>query len=473
MRATPRSAILRLAVVGAGLLSAGCVKDNVTYRDVSSFAQPPAGAANFVGYSKEATRQTVCGNCHVDQQTRWVQTGHAHAWEALQESGHSSPECEACHSTNPYGNASTDAAGGWTATKDVRYQDVQCESCHGPGLEHVTRPSITNRPLASIAVDTGLKNGCGECHTGSHDPFVDEWKQSAHSTLKTPTIGRADCAPCHNAQGALAAWGVNTNYAEKGGADLPITCAVCHDPHSKTIDKQLRFSVSDPSEEGNLCMRCHHRRAVPDLAKVSSGAHSPEGPTLLGYAGWFPPSMVLDTIVATHGTERNPRLCAGCHVQRETVTDPSTGNFVFQITGHKFGAIPCVDSTGVTTPGDCEISQRTFAACAASGCHASQDAARSAYTTAEGRVDLLVSTLNAMIAQVRSSSPAEFSDTDGRLSTAEGAYFNVTLATKPGAPIHNPFLIESLLTASITQMQRDYGLSVPPSLDLSNVLSRH
>lgn len=477
MSATPRPFIRRLALLGAAmLLSASCVKDNIVYRDASSFTQPPAGAANFVGYSNEDTKQTVCGNCHVDQQTRWSQTAHSGAWKTLQESGSAQAFCEACHTVNPLGNASTDAAGGWTATKDPRYQDVQCESCHGPGLNHISKPTLANRPLASIAVDTGkaIANGCGECHNGTHHPFVEEWKASAHSTIQAPTKGNASCAPCHNAQGALAAWGVNTNYVEKGGAELPITCAVCHDPHTKGDDKQLRFSITDPSEEGNLCMRCHHRRAVPDLTKVSSGAHSPEGPTLLGYAGWFPPSMVLDTVVATHGSDKNPRLCAGCHVVRQSVNDKTTGNLVFQVTGHKFGAIPCVDpNTGITTTGDCDISQRTFVACASSGCHGSPDAAKSAMTTAEGRIDLLVSQLNAMIATVKSTRPAEFSDTDGKLTTAEGAKFNVSVATKTGAVVHNPFLIESLLTASINQMKIDYGLTTPPSLNLANILPKH
>lgn len=473
MRATLRHSIRSIALFAA-LLSVACVKDNIVYRDVNTFTQPPAGAANFVGYSKPEIKQTVCGNCHVDKQTTWAQTAHSDAWQTLQESGQARAVCEACHTVNPLGNASSDATGGWTATKDVRYQDVQCESCHGPGLTHITKPSLANRPLASIAVDTGkaLGTGCGECHNGTHHPFVEEWKASAHSTIQSPTVGRAECAPCHNAQGALAAFGVKTAYIEQGGAELPITCAVCHDPHAKDNDKQLRFSISDPSEEGNLCMRCHHRRAVPDLTKVSSGAHSPEGPTLLGYAGWFPPSMVLDTIVATHGTDRNPRLCAGCHVIRKTVTDAASGNFVFQVTGHKFGAIPCVDSTGVTTTSTCDDSQRSFDACAASGCHGSPDAARSAKATADARVTLLVSTLNAMLAQVKSTLPGEFSDTDGKLTTAEGAKFNVSLATKTGAAIHNPFLIESLLTASIEQMQKDYALAIPPSLDLSNTLSK-
>ncbi len=72
---------------------------------------------------------------------------------------------------------------GYTVVPDSAYHDVQCESCHGPGLTHAENPDITtNQPLASIHVDTALANGCGGCHTGTHEPFVDQWVQSAHGS---------------------------------------------------------------------------------------------------------------------------------------------------------------------------------------------------------------------------------------------------------------------------------------------------
>lgn len=464
--------LVRFATVfGVAVLSASCVKDNVVYRDAPSFTNPPAAALNFVGYSKEEQKQTVCGNCHVDQQTKWAQTKHSSAWADLQASGHATKDCEACHTVNALGNSSQADKAGWTATSDTRYHDVQCESCHGPGLDHISTPTLANRPLASIAVDTNgtLKNGCAECHNGTHNPFMEEWKSSAHGigAELSHTSGNASCAPCHNAQGALKAWGVNTNYKELGGTELSITCAVCHDPHAPAAGKQLRFALDDPSEEGNLCMRCHHKRGAPDMTAQSRGAHSPEGPTLLGYAGWFPPGVVLpDTIIATHATDRNPRLCAGCHVNRTTVSDPSTGNFVFQGTGHGFNAIPCLDAQGKPTTGDCDISARTFKACTGSGCHGSEAAARGAFTTAELRIDELVNQLNVLIAQIPSTEFAQ----DSRYTTGEGAKFNVSLAKKQGSFVHNPFLIEALLTATIRQVKLDYGLTAPATVNLDNIL---
>ena len=473
------------AVLGAVLSAAGCVDDHIVYKDKSP-VQPPAAAAKFVGYSDTSTKQTTCGNCHVDQQAKWSQTAHANAGADLKASGHSAESCENCHSVSQLGNAVTTSPVGYSATKDARYVDVQCENCHGPGLDHIQAPSIANRPLASIAVDTGTKNvnGCGECHTGIHEPFVDEWKTSAHSTLIASPVNSTDasCKGCHTGQGALERFGVNTNYVEKVPTTSlttanaqPITCAVCHDAHGNGIDKQLRLSVSTPNVDQNLCMKCHQRRANPDQPNYSRNSpHSPEGETLLGYAGWFPPLMTAssgDTVIATHGTKANSKLCAGCHVVRWSVTDPATGSFAFQVTGHRFEATPCVDASGKPTGAtDCTDSQKAYKGCVASGCHGSESVARSALQTAEDRIALLVSQTNAMIAKVPKT---ELVSNDGKYTTAEGAQFNVALANSAGAVAHNPFLIEQLLTASIKQMQKDYNLPVPSTVNLNNILPNH
>ena len=122
------------------LVIGSCVNDKIVYRNVQ-FPQPAPAAKNFVGYSQNDTKQTTCGNCHIDQQTKWAATHHAKAWDDLKATGRSTPDCEGCHSVNDRGNITTDASAGYTSTKDARYEDVQCESCHGPGLDHVTAPT--------------------------------------------------------------------------------------------------------------------------------------------------------------------------------------------------------------------------------------------------------------------------------------------------------------------------------------------
>jgi predicted CXXCH cytochrome family protein len=257
-----------------------------------------------------------------------------------------------------------------------------------------------------------------------------------------------------------------SNYLEKGQVatdPLKITCGVCHDPHNATNPGQLRLPIDVADEKQNLCMSCHHKRGEPDLGTggtTTRGAHSPEGPMLLGEAGWWPPGMPtggLERIVSTHGTEANPRLCAGCHVEQYEVTDKVTGDFQLQVVGHKFLAIPCVDASGAPVSTDCgtDLTQRRFTTCATSGCHASQDQARSAFVIATNRIVSLNNQLKALLARVPRS---EFSSTDARFTTAEGAQFNTTLADKRGSQVHNPFLMEALLVGSIDAVKLTYNL---------------
>jgi len=449
---------------------AGC-EESVVFRDRELFQDPPTEALSFLGYSDIDSKLTSCGNCHIGVQAEWVQTAHADAWEGLQSSGGAQAFCEGCHTVSELGNAVTQTAG-FNGAPEERYHDVQCESCHGPGLQHVQNPDA-NQPLAFMDADIDATVGCTECHQGTHHPFAEEWEASKHSQVVGFAADRPECASCHSGEGALAAWGVNVDYAEKDqlgpGNHLAITCAVCHDPHGSVNEAQLRFPIDVASEEQNLCMKCHHKRGVPDPTTFR-GPHSPEGPTLLGVAGWWPPNLQFPggSIRATHGSEANPKLCAGCHVNSFTVTDPESGDHVFSATGHLFEAIPCLDGAGVPIPGGmCDDTERAFGACAASGCHGDEGVARGLKFTAETRIDQLATALEALIDQIPAS---EFNPDDAAYTVGEGVKFNAELARSGGSAIHNPFLIEALLTASISQATTTYGLT-PPAVSLENLLS--
>ena len=480
---TPRVRVSLLTYLALAVF-AGCTTEKVVYRDGPNLASPPAAGANFLGYSDPATKRTVCGSCHVDFQTRWSQTKHASAWKDLQASGATQGYCEACHTANNLGNAIADTAVGYRSTKDPRYHDVQCESCHGPGLPHASSPTSANRPLASLKADVNANNGCGECHTGIHSPFVEEWKMAnekglSHSNVHSGTVGNTDptCVGCHTAQGALEKFGAKGNYAEKvpltgltNANALPITCGTCHDPHGSGNDAQLRFSISAANVDDNLCARCHQRRADPSQVTTRNSVHSPEGPTLFGLAGWFPPGMsTSDSIIGSHGTpSRNPKMCATCHVARFTVTDKATGKFVMQSTGHRFIAAPCVDANGAPTVAqNCAITNKTFRSCASSSCHATETVARTLYVTDSVRIQQLIASANSAINKVKAANSTACVLAAGKPYTScLGAQFNVSLASAPGAFVHNPFLLEQLLVASINQIQKDYGVtpSAPVSL---------
>lgn len=482
-----RGIVTALVAVAGAVGLTGCVDEKIVYRDRELFQQPSAAAANFLGYRDTTAKATTCGSCHVSAQGQWSRTAHADAWKTLADlpAAQRQPFCEACHTVGQNGNAAPNPQVGWTSTRDLRYKDVQCESCHGPGLQHVQDPSRANLPLASLASDSTRKDGCGGCHSGAHHPFANEWQQSSHGTMAAWSASgpntRADCQGCHTGQGALQMWGVDTrsNYKEKGlmaTQPLRITCGVCHDPHSAENGRpQLRLSINVADEQRNLCMSCHHKRGEPDLGTAGTstrGAHSPEGPMLLGEAGWWPPGMEvpggLERITTSHGSQRNPRMCAGCHVEKYEVRDKVTNAFVMNVTGHRFLAVPCVDANGVPTRAqDCgdNLPQRRFTSCATSGCHASQDQARSAYVVARTRIATLNATLKAQLARVPRT---EFSGTDNRFTMAEGAQFNTTLADKVGSWVHNPFLMEALLTASISGVRTTYNIAPAATVSLQN-----
>ena len=471
-----------VALVGFVIILGGCTDETVVFKERDLFEAPPDTVNNFLGYSNVEAKTTVCGNCHVGKQSGWENTGHADAWEGLQSSQGAQAFCEGCHTVSENGNELTEAAG-QNLVADERYHDVQCESCHGPGLEHVLNPDAATKPLASALVGTDLTNGCGECHSGTHHPFVEEWEASPHSGVVGFAAGRESCAGCHQGQQAIVRFGENADYIEKESEDhLATVCIVCHDPHDAVNEHQLRFPVNTSSIEDHLCSQCHDRRTAPD-PNSSHGLHphSPESALLVGDAGWFPPGANIDQgqIRGTHGTDRNPGLCASCHLSSFTVTDPASGDFVFSATGHLFRPIPCLNAEGIPEPfeTDCAITTaaRSFESCTAAGCHGDATAAFSALTAAVTRIQIEADRLHDQLLVVDPNLEDAGGEIDARNPTftvAEGALFNHSLAefggesfgtnTVVGSAVHNPFLVEALLIASQQAVEDEYGVSPSP-----------
>lgn len=469
-----------IAAAGLVMATAGCVDEKIVYRDNPPFVTPPTAAAGFLGYADTTSGKTVCGNCHSGHQAKWEQTAHADAWATLQGSGHAAATCEGCHAISEKGNAGTDANVAYAATKDVRYHDVQCESCHGPGLNHVTA-NARGQMLASIHVDTGatVTNSCGECHSGTHHPFAEEWRSSRHgrpndhtfngATATSPDVPyapRTSCRGCHVGQYVLEAWGVNTDYVEKGKATTlatseGVTCVVCHDPHGSPNAKQLRFSTDTKDPETNLCARCHQRRSQPDWSGSRDEPHAPHGPLVFGTAGWWPPGITFIESQSTHGSDANPKLCASCHVQHYNVNDAATGAFQVTVVGHRWLPIPCVDANGRPTDEQtCQVTSRSFRACATGGCHGNSVlSARSAWVNGNTDVNGLAALLDQMIVQVPSN---QFGA--GKVTAGRGAKFNSAMAKMPGAAAHNPFLVKALLRYSGVALNQAYGIAIPPGL---------
>ncbi len=494
----------------------GCVDERVVFRDRPIFLEPDPTALDFVGYANPEApgKLTVCGQCHVGQQTQWERTGHAFAWEGLQAAPNVRDFCEACHTVNTLGNPPGEpgeAAGGWVAVNDVRYHDVQCESCHGPGLPHVRNPSIREvQPRAPITVGgPDMTFGCAQCHSGFHHPFVEEWAESPHANVTPFAAVRRDdaggCWSCHSGEGALEAFGVRADYLEREAllerreGFAQITCAVCHDPHSNEFEGQLRFPSATGNIETHICAQCHNRGTVPGVGPRGLSVHAPEAPLLDGVlhtVGWAPPGMEhdVDLIRGSHAGEANPRLCSTCHMVAHEVTDPEAG-LVFRGVGHSFRAAQCVDEDGVPTGElDCPISTaaRDWRGCT-NGCHGTEAAAASVTNSALTLNLSLVRQLYSMLRQIDpnlAGPGGPIDPTNPVFTVAEGAYFNLQLAHH-GTPlhqdnfnvsradslralmpstVHNPFLIRSLLVWSIDAVQAEYGVSPDPGFNAEALL---
>ena len=485
---------------------ASCVSDNSP--------TVPVLDAQFVGYSNAETKQTTCGNCHIDRQRTWQTTRHANAWADLQASGHAVASCNKCHSTNGATNLADDSAGYFSVADNAKkfYQDVQCESCHGPGAGHIAGPDAF-QPLSTVHADTAQAWGCGTCHTGTHTPFVDQWKHSLHSNVEPAAASSTDptCRGCHSAQGAIARFDVKADYIEKTNTQWePIVCAVCHDPHGGTGNAhQLRFPVNTADLSTNLCMQCHYRRSVPDPTS-SRGAHSPQGPMLLGEAGWVPPNFQYDATrqASTHGSAANPNLCATCHMEAYDVTDKVTGAFVFHSAGHLYRAVPCVDANGqpIDTLRSCADAQRRFNACAAGGCHAAGTQAQADRQVLTGRLtgDLRIiwidvngngvvdafPTDSGLVARVKATTPCDFSTSAtppasgpclgqpagaSVITVGEGAFFNADLVQRADGSfgVHNPIYAEALLLGTISALHAQYTyLPSPPPAEQAQLNAR-
>lgn len=505
---------LFLVVAALTLSGLGACTDTV-YRDRPPFNTPPDAASGFLGYYTASTQQTTCGNCHVGQQADWSQTKHASAWNGLQSSGFAQPFCEGCHTVNSRGNQPLATVGNDSVQTEV-YHDVQCESCHGPGFNHVTNPSIdSTRPIASINIDTAIaiaNNSCGACHTDNstakHHNYLKEWLSSRHGKLNAYPAGNASCAGCHEGKAAITRFAGNRSYKESGSSTLlPQNCVVCHDPHGTAKDAngnvlpgQLRFAIDTPDPTQNLCLQCHNRVDKVDPTPTNlRGPHGSQGPVLFGQAGYFPPGASFDTtiIYTSHGSTANPRLCAGCHVNKLAGVDAAGNAITFS--GHSFHPLPClqqkspsevVDTTFTNTCAY-DAPSRSWVAC--TGCH-TETVAQQLFTNFRNEVDSLTRTLwinttkcgppgtcievvdtfpadSGYLAKIKLAFPGDLDYTGANknlLTGAKGATFNVQMlgegyADHPDGSkgVHNPFLYRALLQASVADMLAQYPGTVP------------
>lgn len=114
----------------------------------------------------------ACGSCHADADKAWRASKHSQALRTLEADGSDAdPDCVGCHVV---GLGSETGFRSRKTTPDRA--DVGCESCHGPGVEHAARPYEARMPKVG-------KASCAPCHNAEHSPGFDfdtAWPKVAH-----------------------------------------------------------------------------------------------------------------------------------------------------------------------------------------------------------------------------------------------------------------------------------------------------
>ncbi len=207
--------------------------------------------------------------------------------------------CTTCHTT------------GYDATlKTFVATNITCESCHGGGAEHVATGD-PSRIKDSLDVDM-----CESCHGGERQ--VGQLKETTHYTVfadlsQTPSY-KGSCTECHSATVRIAEEKGETpptlEEFKTGGHQndrVGVTCVVCHDPHEKTEEAQLRVSVQE------TCIQCHTGELSGETWTAGKAVHHPQKEMWLGVG-----AIGVDPMPAA-----KTATCADCHM--------TNGNHLFEV----------------------------------------------------------------------------------------------------------------------------------------------
>jgi hypothetical protein len=361
--ALPLAASIALTLGGCPLFGDGGNDNTNDNGNANDNGTPTTGDSGLTGKYVGSAR---CSLCHNNTHSKWSQTLHAGALEALEDIGEdTNADCLGCHTVG-WGQE-----GGFKDRATTNsLAGVGCEACHGPGGDHVNNIEDDSlRPPKNIAASV-----CGACHTGEHQPNYDDWLLSRHAQIQELLVeefiegtNANTCGQCHSGDVFVAKVNGETVGADflagKAPEDLnPITCAVCHDPHQRTgnaatpedgRDYQLRFAqikyttptntiaaATDPSRF-NLCGQCHHAR---DRVWTATSREPHPSDQVNVFFGEMPlPGDKPDPIIPSRPSVHlnTAEQCSTCHVFRTPATGVSP-----TISGHTFvvnfeGCVEC------------------------------------------------------------------------------------------------------------------------------------
>lgn len=309
----------------------------------------------------------ACAACHQGVYDSVLTTPHTQAFAALKKAGQDKNPAFLPGSTVGYRLPT-----GFINEKlTPQLAGVQCENCHGPAANHAANTEDTSvRPRVEVSAAV-----CGGCHTGSQQPFYEQWLTSGHATVTQPNMNASTCGRCHVGPARISMVSGETVAASDN--HLGIVCATCHDPHrtytytnalggvfsftnpltgqslviTNTVlgthyTNQVRnplastkdyfmgptdtFSTKyDPSI--NICAQCHNHSGASWTNSVAPPHRSLQYNMLLGTVGQF------DAVASANFPGAHSRLekqCVACHMQ--TASYQSGPPAVAAVTGHTF-----------------------------------------------------------------------------------------------------------------------------------------
>ena len=190
------------------------------HTDIKGYPHPPLGVNNLRDVSLQMVR--TCQNCHTQTAKQYDAGRHA---EAIAEGLSESAICTDCHSAHE--------------TQSLREDNFQialtCRTCHAEIYDKY-KDSVHGKAL----IEEGNRDvpTCIDCHnshdnTGPDDPDY---------VLFSPQV----CAKCHDDEGLMAKYGVNTEVFDTYVSDF----------HGSTV---VLFEEISPGQETNkpVCIDCH------------------------------------------------------------------------------------------------------------------------------------------------------------------------------------------------------------------------
>ena len=359
-----------------------------------------------------------------------------------------------------------------------------------PGARSTSRASARAnliRPLAKLGM-TGTGN-CGDCHSGTHHPFVEEWKASRHANVSASRASNASCAGCHEGREALVTVGRRCELRRESQRRRTISRATL-----RRLPRSARLRQSEPAPlPGHVHgPRRESLHEVPQPAQRTGDsdelAARSAGRGAAGIRRLAAPGFRIRHRTDLSGRTRrrkNPKLCAGCHiaqVHRDRRGDrrvhlpgdgpPDAADSVSRRRGQADGRQDLRlhgDRQVVADLRDIGVSRER-----GGGCRRVHDRPRPDEVLRRSALGRLERQRQPAGIPDRCWSARTREGTRGQpngatptssITPAEGAEFNARLCGEYGQSnadnskgIHNPFLCEALLIATINYIRSYYGL---------------